>query len=120
MRLSAISIALLVVLALPAVLLSQLSMPMMRSVEPGSGKVGDVLLIQGENLGAETVASLYLTDGKIDTKLVIVEQTPTSLKFRIPPEARPGRFALMVLTRGKDAKYIEEPVKITVEPTPTH
>jgi uncharacterized membrane protein len=61
------------------------------------------------------VAALYLTDGKNDIKVPIIEQTATSIKFRIPPEAQPGRFALMVLTKGKEAKFIEEPVKITIE-----
>jgi len=72
-------------------------------------------MVQGVNLGLENVAALYLTDGKADTKVVIAEQTVTSIKFQIPPEAKVGRFALMVLTKGKDSKFIEEPVKITVE-----
>ena len=87
----------------------------MRSVEPTSGKIGDVLVIQGENLGQESVAGLYLMDGKIDIKTPIIEQTATSIKFRIPSEAKPGRLALMVLTKDKPPRLIEEPVKITVE-----
>jgi hypothetical protein len=116
MRISAISIPLLFALAQPAGLSPQAGMPMMRSVEPTSGKIGDVLVIQGENLGQESVAGLYLTDGKIDIKAPIIEQTATSIKFRIPSEAKPGRLALMVLTKDKPPRLIEEPVKITVEP----
>jgi hypothetical protein len=119
MRISTISIPLLVALTLPAGLRSQGGMPMMRSVEPESGKPGDVLAIQGENLGQEAVAALYLTDGKIDIKVSIIEQTATSIRFRIPPEAKPGRLALMVLTKDKPPQLIEEPVKITVEPETT-
>jgi len=89
--------------------------PMMTSVEPSSGKIGDVLVVQGASLGRDAVAALYLTDGQHDTKVVITEQTPTSITFKIPPQAKAGRFALMVLTRGEKAKLIEEPVKITVE-----
>jgi hypothetical protein len=33
-------------------------MPMMRSVEPTSGKIGDVLVIEVENLGQDSVAAL--------------------------------------------------------------
>lgn len=91
----------------------------MSSVEPASGKVGDVLVAQGTNLDRDTVAALYLTDGTTDIKVAIIEQSATSIQFRIPPEAKPGRFALMVLTKGKDPKLIEEPVRITVEPETT-
>jgi len=72
---------------------------MMRSVEPASGKAGDALVIEGDNLGQENVAALYLTDGQAHIKVPIIEQTATSIKFRIPPEAKPGRFALMFLTK---------------------
>lgn len=116
MRISLLSIPLLVALALPASLQSQAGMPLMSSVEPPFGKVGDVLSIQGANLGQDNVAALYLTDGNTDLKVPMTEQTSTSIRFRIPPEAKPGRFALMVLTKGKDPKLIEQPVKITVEP----
>ncbi|MGA2150371.1 MAG: IPT/TIG domain-containing protein [Bryobacteraceae bacterium] len=119
MRLSALSIPLLVAFALPADPQSQGGMPTMSSVEPASGKVGDVLVAQGTNLDRDTVAALYLTDGTTDIKVAIIEQSATSIQFRIPPEAKPGRFALMVLTKGKDPKLIEEPVKITVEPETT-
>jgi hypothetical protein len=93
-------------------------MPLMNSVEPASGKVGDVLLIQGTNLGQDIVAGLYLTDGKTDLRVLMIEQTSTSIRFRIP-EVKPGRFALMVLTKDPDPKLIEQPVKITVEPETT-
>ena len=92
---------------------------MMSSVDPGSGKVGDVLVIKGVNLGPQSVAALYLTDGTTDVKVPILEQTATSIRFKIPPEAKPGRLALMVLTGGKEPRLIEEPVKITVEPETT-
>ncbi len=114
MRLSLLSIPLLVALALPAHAF-QTGMPVMSSVDPASGKVGDVLVIQGLNLGQDNVAAVYLTDGKADIKVVVVAQTSTSIRFKIPLEAKPGRFALMVLTTGKEPKLIEEPVKITVE-----
>ena len=95
-------------------------MPTMTSVEPGSGKVGDVLLIRGERLDRDIVAALYLTDGKIDFKVVTVEQTATSIKFKLPPEAKPGWLALMVLTKDKEPRLIEEPVKITAETDTTN
>ncbi len=115
MRLSLLSIPLLVALALPANSQSQAGMPLMRSVEPASGRVGDVLTVEGANLGQDSVAALYLTDGKADWKVPIIQQVDTSIKFKVPPEAKPGRFALMVLTKEKQPKLIEQPVKVVVE-----
>jgi len=61
------------------------------------------------------VAKVYLTDQKKDMVVEVTEQTATSLKFKIPATAAPGRFALMLLTSGKEPKLIEQPVKLTVE-----
>jgi len=73
------------------------------------------MVVQGTNLDRDNVAALYLTDGQTDVKVPIIEQTATSIKFKIPPEAKPGRLSLMVLSKGTDPKLIQEPVKITVE-----
>jgi hypothetical protein len=114
MRISVmLSIALLLLLAIP--MRAQYDTPIMNSVEPLSGGIGDVFAVTGENLDNVHVAAVYLTDGKNDVKTVIQEQTATTVKFKVPPEAKPGRFALMVLTTGKGARYIEEPVKVTIE-----
>ena len=77
-----------------------------------------MLTVTGEKLDQNNVVEVYLTDGKNDFKVAIVEQTATTIRFRIPVEAKAGRFALMVLTTGKDPKLIEEPVKVTVESSP--
>jgi hypothetical protein len=90
------------------------AMPRMSSVEPTSGKKGDVVAITGENLDKDNVSKVFLTDGKNDTPVEVTEQTATSIKFKIPA-AKAGRLALMILTPGKDAKYIEQPVKVTIE-----
>jgi hypothetical protein len=90
-------------------------MPRMTSVEPQAGKVGDVVAVTGENLTKELVDKVFLTDGKNDTAVEVTEQTATAIKFKIPEKAKPGRLALMILTAGKDAKYIEQPVKINIE-----
>jgi hypothetical protein len=90
-------------------------MPRMTGVEPGNGKAGDVLTVSGEHLDKGAVAELYLTDGKKDTKVQVTEQAATAIKFKIPDKMATGRFALMVLTGGKEPKLIEQPVKVTVE-----
>ena len=115
MRISALSIPLLAALILPSNVHAQSDMPAMSSVTPASGRVGDIMVVQGTNLDRDNVAALYLTDGQTDVKVPIIEQTATSIKFKIPPEAKSGRLSLMVLTKGNDPKLIQEPVKITVE-----
>ncbi len=114
MRISLLAIRLLFVLMAATLLQSQSGMPLLRSVEPASGKAGDVLTVTGENLGHDDVAELYLTDGNNDFKASIVEQTSTSMQFKLPAEAKPGRYSLMVLTKGANPKLLEQPVKVEV------
>ena len=94
---------------------AQQAMPRMTTVEPGNGKAGDVLTVAGENLDKAAVDKLYLTDGKNDLEVQVTEQAATSIKFKIPAGAKAGRFSLMILTGGKEPKYIEQPVRVTVE-----
>ena len=61
------------------------------------------------------VAALYLTDGKNDIKVTIIEETANTILFKVPAKVETGRLALMVLTTGQNPKLIEEPVKVTIE-----
>jgi hypothetical protein len=90
------------------------AMPRMTSVEPQNGKSGDVIVVSGENLQKDTVAKVYLTDGKNDIEVSISEQTDKELKFKIPAKAT-GRLSLMILTNSKDPKLIEQPVKVQID-----
>ena len=101
-------------LAATLVLFAQEAMPRMSSVDPTSGKAGDVITVTGENLGKDIVGKVYFTDGKNDIVCEVTEQTATSLKIKVPAKAS-GRMALMILTVGKEPKLIEQPVKVTVE-----
>ena len=97
--------------------LAQEGLPRMLSVDPLSGKAGDVIAVAGENLDKAKVEKVFLTDGKNDFVVEVTEQTGTTIKFKIPVKAATGgRLAVMILTAGKDAKYIEQPVKIMIEP----
>jgi hypothetical protein len=102
------------VVALTPLALAQDS-PRMKSVDPGNGKPGDELTVSGENLDSKYVKEVYLTDGKNDLKADVTQQTGDAIKIKIPVKAKPGRYALMVLTAEKVPKYIEQPVKCTVE-----
>jgi hypothetical protein len=112
MRISLLSLTLLLLLAASA---RSQSTPFIRAVEPASGTIGDVFQVQGDNLDEAHVAALYLTDGKVDVKVQIAVQSATLIKFKILPETKAGRFALMVLTAGKNSRLIEEPVKVTIQ-----
>jgi hypothetical protein len=116
MKNSVLLATLLLMPPITATLGGQTTVPLLTAVEPGSGTYGDVFTVTGDHLDEATVAALYLTDGKNDIKLIIKEQAATSIKFQIPAGIPAGRFALMILTKGTDAKLIEEPVKVTVEP----
>ncbi|MGO9011492.1 MAG: hypothetical protein ACLQPN_15430 [Bryobacteraceae bacterium] len=96
-------------LPLTAVLLSaacftahgQQATPTITSSGTSSAKKGEVLSFSGENLQRELVAKVLLTDGKNDFPVEVVEQTSTTVKFKIPDGVTAGRLALMVLTTGK-------------------
>jgi hypothetical protein len=109
-----LSIAISLLVAAGFAALGQPAMPRMLSTEPPNGKAGDVIAVSGENLSKDVVAKLYLTNGKDDHEVQITEQTATAIKFKIPDKAK-GRLALMILTAGKDAKLIEQPVKVQID-----
>ena len=68
-------------------------------------------------LKSPAITLMASDNGKNDTAVEVTEQNATSIKFKIPAKAPSGgRLALMILTGGKDAKYIEQPVKVMIEP----
>ena len=109
-------VSLIAVLFLAACLTSfaQTALPRMTSVDPMNGKVGDVIVVTGENLQKALVAKVYLTDGKNDLIVEVLEQAETTIKFKIPAKAT-GRMAVMVLTTEKVPQLIEQPVKVTID-----
>jgi hypothetical protein len=104
-----------VLIATP-LLTGQEVIPRFMTVEPMSGKVGTEILITGENIGKANVAVLYFTDGTTDIKTPMIEQTDTTIKCKIPAKVEVGvRYKLMLLTRGKEPKLIEQPVRVEIE-----
>jgi hypothetical protein len=90
--------------------------PVMRAVNPGTVKAGEVATVSGEYLDKSRVAEVYLTNGTVDAKVEIVEQTETAIKFKVPAKLAPGRYNLMVLVADEPPKLIEEPARVTVAP----
>ena len=121
MRMSLVAMVALALIALsapPTTLQAAMQdvLPRCIAVEPMSGKVGTEIVVTGENLGKEHVAELYFTDGKNDFKVPMTEQTATQIKCKIPAKVEVGtRYKLMVLTRGKEPKLIEQPVRVEIE-----
>ena len=113
MRISILMISIFAMLALAPALGAQTCR--LSTVEPDSGKVGDVIGVTGEQIDAAKVDELYLTDGKTDIKVQIVSQNETTIKFKIPAKVKAGRYSLMLKTKGADAKLLEQPVKFTVD-----
>lgn len=89
--------------------------PVMRVAEPATAQVGDVVTVTGINLEKELVAEVNLTDRTDDTKVTVIEQSSTTIKFKMP-SAKPGSYWLKVLATGDEPLFIEEPCRITVEP----
>ncbi len=88
--------------------------PFMRRVEPASVRAGELATAFGDALDKSRVDALYLTDGKNDIKTEIVNQSESSIQFKVPANTAVGRYALMVLLAGADPKFIEQPVYLTV------
>jgi siroheme synthase (precorrin-2 oxidase/ferrochelatase) len=109
-----LSFVALLLMAAGLVVYAQQPSPRMTSTEPDTGKTGDVIAVNGENLQKEQIAKVYLTDGKNDILVEVTEQTATVLKFKIPAKVEAGRLSVMVLTTGKEPKLLVQPVKITI------
>ena len=91
--------------------------PHMHSVQPDTGKIGDVLRVQGISLGKAKVEEVYLSDHTFDLKVKVLEQNDDMIDFRIPPFAKPGKLQLVVKITGKQPLLLEQPLYITVKET---
>ncbi len=82
--------------------------PMLSSVQPATGQTGDLLTVSGIYLDAAYVRELYLTAAGQDVKAEIVQQSGTSIRFRIPASVKPGRYCLTVLTTEEPPSLLEQ------------
>jgi hypothetical protein len=87
--------------------------PRCTAVDRDTAKTGDTVNATCENVNKSTVADMYLTDGKDDTKVAMMEHTDDKIKFQVP-RIKPGRYHIAFLTANK-ASMIEQPVALTVE-----
>ncbi len=89
--------------------------PHMKMVAPEACKPGDVVTVTGENLDNTRVEAVYLTNGKEDWQVPVVEQKATLIKFKVPAEVKTGRMTIMVLMKGVEPVLIEQPVYVTIQ-----
>jgi hypothetical protein len=93
-------------------------LPVMQAVDPTTTTVGQVVTITGANLG-KRLAAVYLTDGKNDFKLTLLEKSETTLKVKIPVGTPHGHFRLMALTSDDPGLFVEQPPCLDVIGIPT-
>ena len=87
--------------------------PSCTAVDPDTAKSGDTVAITCENADKTKVSDLFLTDGKDDTKVAVMERTADKIKFTVP-RIKPGRYHIAFLTANKSS-MVEQPVVLTVE-----
>jgi len=89
--------------------------PIVKTVDPDTTKAGTDVTAAGTTLGNVAVASVYLSQGDLMIKVKVISETDNEIKFTVPETVKPGRYGITVLTTGKDPRYIDEPVFLSVE-----
>lgn len=89
--------------------------PQMESISAKTAKPGDIVSVAGVGLSSHKVDQVFLTDHKFDMRVKVLEQSDQSIKFRVPPFAKPGRVQLLVQTTGDNPKLLEQPFYIVIE-----
>ncbi len=113
MRFMFVLLAVAALIALPARMSGQTSR--INTMEPPTVKAGDIVTATGEGIDKSKVVEVYLTTGNTYLRVQVLEQSDTTIKFKVPDQAKPGRWAIMLKTGGRDPKLLEQPVKITIE-----
>ena len=85
--------------------------PQVTGVDPASGKVNDTVTVSGNNLGKESVSSVFLSDDKNDYKATIVDQSGDKITVKVP-QVKPGDYNVSVQVGDK---LFIKPVKFKVE-----
>ena len=88
--------------------------PILRVVEPYSVKPGTEVVATGENLGEQVIAAVYLTLRDTNIPVVVVSQDEKSIRFKVPNDAKAGRYSISVLLR-REPTLLEEPVRLVLE-----
>ena len=102
-------------MVLAAVLLAPLifaqGVPQVTGMDPASGKVNDTVTVTGQNLGKDSVSSVFLSDDKNDYKATIVEQGAEQIVLKVP-QVKPGNYNLSIQVGNK---IFIKPLRFTVQ-----
>jgi hypothetical protein len=89
--------------------------PQMLDISQKTAKPGEMITVSGLGLSPKNVDEIYLTDHRFDMRVKVIEQKDTTITFRVPPFAKPGRMQMLFLTRGEEPKLLEQPVYLLIE-----
>ena len=85
--------------------------PQVTGIEPASGKVNDTVTVSGNNLGKDSVSSVYLSDDKNDYKTTIVDQSEDKITVKVP-QVKAGDYNVSIQVGNN---LFIKPVKFKVE-----
>ena len=102
------------VAALATAALLSAAFPRLFSADPDACAPGDEVTVEGQNLGADTVAKLFLNAGGDDVEVEIVSQEAETLKFKAPADIEHGNYVLVVQTAGPSPALMEQPVRVEI------
>jgi hypothetical protein len=97
----------------PGALLAFQGQPRCTAVDPDTAKTGDTVNATCENVDKSIAGNVYLTDGKDDTKVAVMDHTAEKITFQVP-RIKPGRYHIAFMSANK-ASIVEQPVVLTVE-----
>lgn len=103
-------------IALPLLARDNAPTPLMRTADPRVAVAGDIVTVTGDYLSKDLVLEVYLSDRTVNTKVTILEQSATTLKFRVP-SVKPGKYWFVVLANAAEPVLLEEPCGLIVEET---
>jgi hypothetical protein len=84
-------------------------------VEPASAQPGDVVLIYGRGLERSKIADVLLTDGGYSVLTRILDQGETSIRVQLPRMLKPGFYSIVLATRDRETRLLDQGVTIKVE-----
>ncbi len=85
--------------------------PQVTGVDPASGKVNDTVTVSGNNLGKDSVSSVYLSDDKNDYKTTIIDQSDDKITVKVP-QVKAGDYNVSIQVGNN---LFIKPVKFKVE-----
>jgi hypothetical protein len=92
---------------------SDLVTPIIKTVSPVTAVIGQIVSADGNALKSR-VSDVYLTDGKKDYKVTLLEQSEQTLKFKVPAGVPVGHYRLMVATPDNPPFFVEQPAVLDV------